>query len=173
MEPDRPSNGDGESTVVSIDAFRCRSRKARLSAPERVQVEITCGQAMGEAVKRGLEQELISLGGVKIVEDSPDWVYSIVAFHKGQLVELSVILRRFFRASKPGSERMSDAEGDCGKVKPGAWVYESLRFHGLFGVRVPELKQLFESIAHDFNTTCLNRTAQGKPPRNSNQEDTC
>ena len=128
----------------------------------RVQVEVACSEPVGEDIKKGLTEELGKLDRVIVVDEGPDWVFSIIALHYGQLVELSVILRQFFRASKPGTEKGSSTPGGRVSLKPGAWVYESLRFHGLFGVRDTDLNGLLASMAEEFGKNHLGQASKKK-----------
>jgi len=130
-------------------------RTRRKKNAVRVRVEVACNEPLGEEIKIVLSEELGKLYSVAVVDSEPDWVFSIIALHYGHLVELSVILRQFFRASKPGTEKGISTPGSGISLKPGAWVYESLRFHGLFGVRATELKGLLASMAEEFGKNHL------------------
>jgi hypothetical protein len=147
--------------VVHMGSYRegigrtCRKKNA-----VRVQVEVACNEPVGENIKSWLTEELGKLDGVVVVDRGPHWVLSIIAFHYGHLVELSLILRQFFRASKPGTEKGTSTPSDGKALKPGAWVYESLRFHGLFGVWADELKGLLASIAEEFGKNHLGQASK-------------
>jgi hypothetical protein len=160
-------------TVINIGSFRDRMRAAPASqAAMWVKVEVACNEPVGEDIRKGLERELGKRGGITVVHDSPDWVFSIVAFHQGQLVELSVILRRFFRGTKPGTEIDTNLPDSALKVRPGAWTYESLRFHGLFGVRFSELDDLLVFVAEEFRTHHLaGKGRNRRSPRVDKQDD--
>jgi len=162
----RTENIDGR--VVQIGAYKERiNRTNRKKDAVHVQVEVSCNEPAGEDIKRGLTEELGKLDGVVVVDSGADWVFSIIAFHCGHLVELSVILRQFFRASKPGTEQDTSASNGASKVKPGAWVYESLKFHGLFGVQVSDLRGLLESLAEEFGKDHLGQASKKKLPDRS------
>jgi hypothetical protein len=173
VAPENPQTEDTRRTVINIDSFRDRTKTA--SSPEtamRAKVEVACNEPVGEEIKQGLERELGKLGGMTIVPERPDWVFSIIAFHQGQLVELSIILRRLFRGTKPGTEIDTNLPESERKVRPGAWVYESLRFHGLFGVRLSELSDLFVSVADEFRTNHLAGEGRKRPaPLLDKQDD--
>jgi hypothetical protein len=149
--------------VVHMSSYKegidrtCRKKNA-----VRVQVEVVCSEPVGEDIRKGLTEELGKLDGVIVVDEGPDWVFSIIALHYGQLVELSVILRQFFRASKPGTEKGTTTAGGRVSLKPGAWVYESLRFHGLFGVGDTDLKGLLTSMAEEFGKNHLGQAPKRK-----------
>jgi len=56
-----------------------------------------------------------------------------------------------FRSTSPGSELEGwDDQGNA-KLKDGAWLYESLRFHGLYGVRKMELANFLKGLIGEFN----------------------
>ena len=156
MEDQFSRTEDTVGRVVHMGSYREGiERTRRKKNAVRVQVEVACNEPVGENIKIGLSEELGKLDGVVVVDSEPDWVFSIIALHYGHLVELSVILRQFFRASKPGTEKGRSAPGSGISLKPGAWVYESLKFHGLFGVRATELKGLLASMAEEFGKNHL------------------
>jgi hypothetical protein len=156
MEDNFSQTENSNGRVVCIGSYKERTkRNYRKKNGVRVQIEVSCSQPVGEDIKKGLTGELGKLDGVVVVDRGPDWVFSIIAFHSGGLVELSVILRQFFRAGKPGTEGGAGTPSDEKTLRPGAWVYESLRFHGLFGVRVADLKGLLGSLAEEFGKNHL------------------
>lgn len=156
MEDKLSRTENTSSRVLHIGSYKeGLNRTIRKKNPVRVQVEVACNEPVGQTIKSWLTEELDKLDGVVVEERDADWVYSIIALHYGQLVELSVILREFFRASKPGTELGPSTPGNEKTLRPGAWVYESLRFHGLFGVRATDLKGLFASIAEQFGENHL------------------
>ncbi|MEW6350846.1 MAG: hypothetical protein AB1646_17445 [Thermodesulfobacteriota bacterium] len=187
-------------TVTDLDEFRRALATRRPSLrPFRVMVEVARSEPTDMDIKECLSRHLRSLGHV-VSNDGPDWVFSIIAIQHGNLVECSIILRRFFRSTAPGTERLGApannrvdfgrsacspmtgrvgsahvdeadfaggrtaadpaAEGDFNndasqsaktskdgsaeavsvdgpeeiRLRSGGWVYESLKFHGLFGV---------------------------------------
>ncbi len=157
----RTENTNGR--VLHISSYKeGLDRTSRKKNTVRVQVEVACNEPIGEDIRKGLTEELGKLDGVIVVDEAPDWVYSIIAFHHGQLVELSVVLRQFFRASKPGTEQDTSTPGGGKTLKPGAWVYESLRFHGLFGVQAADLKGLLASMAEEFGRNYLGQASKRK-----------
>jgi hypothetical protein len=172
MEDNFPQTENSNGRVVCIGSYKERiNRSCRKKGGIRVQVEVSCNEPVGADIKNGLTEELGNLDGVVVVDSGPDWFFSIIAFQSGGLVELSVILRQFFRAGKPGTEGGMGSSSDENALKPGAWVYESLRFHGLFGVRTADLKGLLRSLAEDFVKNHLMRTSKkessGMPQRHS------
>jgi hypothetical protein len=168
MEDKFSRNENPDGRIVDIGSYKERTGRAyRKKSAVRVQVEVSCNEAVGEAIRTRLTEELGKLDGVIIVDEAPGWVFSIIAFHYGQLVELSVILRQFFRASKPGTEQDTITPGGAVSLKSGAWVYESLKFHGLFGVQVSDLKGLFASLAEEFGKNHLGQASKKKLPDRS------
>jgi hypothetical protein len=161
---DRFSQTEGaDGRVVHMGSYKKGiNRTLRKSSAARVEVEVACNEPIGEDIRKGLTEEFGKLDGVIVVDEAPDWVYSIIAFHYGQLVELSVVLRQFFRASKPGTEQDTSTPGGGKTLKSGAWVYESLRFHGLFGVQAADLKGLLASMAEEFVKTQLGQASKRK-----------
>ena len=132
-------------------------------------MEVACNEPVGEDIRKCLTEELGKLDSVIVVDEGPDWVFSIIALHHGLLVELSVILRRFFRASKPGTEEKASPPNGEKTLNPGAWIYESLRFHGLFGVPVTDLKGLLVSMAEEFGKTHLGQAPKRELPGRSDE----
>ncbi len=124
MEDQLSRTEDTVGRVVHMGSYREGiERTRRKSNAVRVQVEVACNEPVGENIKIGLSEELGKLDGVVVVDSEPDWVFSIIALHYGHLVELSVILRQFFRASKPGTEQGTSA--------PGEWNFAETRRLGL------------------------------------------
>lgn len=149
--------------VVHMGSYKERiDRTCRKRNAVRVQVEVACNEPVGENIKSWLTEELGKFDRVIVLDDGPDWVFSIIALHSGQLVELSVILRQFFRASEPGTEHDTSTPSGRQTLKPGAWVYESLKFHGLFGVRTTEFKGFLASMAEEFGKNHLGQSHVGR-----------
>jgi hypothetical protein len=116
----------------------------------RIKVEVTCDQDIGETIKRVVGSKLKAHGYLVDDYDKPDWVLSIIAFRHGELVEMSIIFRRLFRSTTPGTEvELVDSEGHVG-LRQGGWLYESLLFHGLFGVPAAELEVFSERLVKDL-----------------------
>jgi hypothetical protein len=157
----RTENTDGR--VLHISSYKDElTRTNRKKNVARVQIEVACNEPIGADIRKMLGEELGKLNDVIVVDEAPDWIYSIIAFHHGQLVELSVVLRQFFRASKPGTEQDTSTRSGRRTLKPGAWVYESLRFHGLFGVQALDLKGLLSSMAGEFEKNQLGQASKRK-----------
>jgi len=85
-------------------------------------VEIACDDAIGADIKSCLTRHLEESGYVTVLDDRPDWVFSIIAFHHANLVELSVVLRRFFRSTAPGTEIVKAGGHDQEMMRSGGWV---------------------------------------------------
>ena len=95
-------------------------------------------------------EELRRVGCTVVEHEEPGWIYSVIAFQYGDSIELSIVLRQFFHSTRPGTEvdRVKPDGRIC--LRSGAWVYESLRFHGLFGVARSELEGFLADIAAEF-----------------------
>jgi hypothetical protein len=113
-------------------------------------VEIACNDAIGEDIKMRLTRDLEESGRVKVSDDRPDWVFSIIAFHQYNLVELSVLIRQFFRSTAPGTEMAISGSSGQAVRRKGGWSYESLKYHGLHGVPQPELGDFLKNLAKGF-----------------------
>ncbi len=84
------------SRVLQIGSYKeGLNRTSRKKNAVCVQVEVACNEPVGEDIRKCLTEELGKLDSVIVVDEGPDWVFSIIALHHGLLVELSVILRRF------------------------------------------------------------------------------
>jgi hypothetical protein len=128
----------------------------------RVMVEVACNEPVGEKINIGLARELGDLGYVVVSDHRPDWVFSIIAFQHGSLVELSVVLRQLFRSTAPGTEMLtSDCAGN-GVLREGGWVYESLRLHSLHGVPTSQLSNFLKSLAKEFERRRLALPQDGR-----------
>lgn len=137
--------------VVKLDDLRrLRERQEGYVPPIPVRVEVACHEEVGLTIQSCMGAALESLGCRVEEEKDPDWVFSVIAFSHGELVELSIILRRLFRSTRPGTEMEPVDSQEEGDLRKGNWLYESLRFHGLFGVRRPELHQFLEKLANDL-----------------------
>lgn len=139
--------------VLQLEEVR-RAKKSHDGTlpPVRIKVEVACEEPVGETIRNRLASTFESLGCNAVGEDKPDWILSVIAISYGDLVELSIVLRRLFRSTVPGTEAEGlDSEGRV-LLRQGGWLYESLRFHGLFGVRRPELDSFLAKMAADFAT---------------------
>ena len=135
----------------------------------RVMVEVASDGPIGEEIKIRLTRHLEEPGNVAISDHRPDWVFSIIAFDHGHLVELSVVLRQFFRSTAPGTEMaISDSSGQAVRRK-GGWVYESLRYHGLHGVPKPDLGDFLKGLAEGFVGQHLDLPQDAKKPHQCNR----
>jgi hypothetical protein len=128
----------------------------------RIKVEFNCHQDIGETIKRAINSKLKARGYLLDDYDKPDWILSIIAFRHGELVEMSIIFRRLFRSTTPGTEvELVDSEGHVG-LRQGGWLYECLLFHGLFGVPAAELEGFSERLVKDLATEHISRIPPGR-----------
>ena len=147
-----------EETARIIELGNCRKRSSVTGVSSGrviVMVEIACDDAIGEDIKICLTRHLEESGYVNVSDDRPNWVFSIIAFHHGNLVQMSVILRRFFRSTAPGTEMVKAGEPDQEMMRRGGWVYESLRYHGLHGVPKMALEDFLKGLAKEFTSQHL------------------
>ncbi len=164
-ETRRPT--DNPKTVLRLEDLRkAREEQNKDVLPARVQVEVSCREPVGEVIKNCVSAAFESAGCLVVGDDKPDWILSVIAFNYGDIVELSVILRKLFRSTIPGTE--VDGVDSSGKVhlRPGGWLYESLRFHGLFGVRKGDLAPFLEKMAKDFAAQHWDKETHKKSRRN-------
>jgi hypothetical protein len=131
-----------------------------------IKVEVTCDQDIGETIRGVIGFKLRVRGYLVDDYDKPDWVLSVIAFRHGELVEMSIIFRRLFRSTTPGTEvELVDSEGHVG-LRQGGWLYESLLFHGLFGVPAAGLEVFSERLVKDLASEHIS----GIPPERVRQE---
>jgi hypothetical protein len=151
MNNDRDKCLPSHGGIVQLDEYRrseARTQKAGVSP--RVQIEVVCSEPTREKIKSLLAEKLRDVGCEVVEHEEPGWIYSIIAFQHGESIELSIILRQFFRSTRPGTE-VDRVESDGRiRLRSGSWVYESLRFHGLFGVLQSELERFLADIAAEF-----------------------
>jgi hypothetical protein len=132
----------------------------------RIKVEVTCDQDIGETIRGVIGPKLRARDYLVNDHDKPDWILSIIAFRHGEQVEMSIIFRRLFRSATPGTEvELVDSEGHVG-LRQGGWLYESLLFHGLFGVPAAELESFSERLVKDLASEHIS----GIPPGRVRQE---
>jgi hypothetical protein len=138
-------------TIFQLEALRkAKQEDDARKASGRVKVEVACRESVGEFIQDRFSAAFESVGCAVVGDDKPDWMLSVIAFSAGNLVELSIVLRRLFRSTVPGTEvEHVDAEG-AARLRAGGWVYESLRFHGLFGVPTAELGTFIDRTVRDF-----------------------
>jgi hypothetical protein len=151
METDRKSSPDETATIIELGD--CRKRGVISKSSPRcvdVMVEIACQDAIGEEIRNCFVRNLEETGCVKLSHDRPDWVFSIICFEYGNLVEMSVVLRRLFRSTAPGTEMIHADGSDQPMLRMGGWVYESLKYHGLHGVPKMTLPDFLKGLADDF-----------------------
>lgn len=116
----------------------------------RVMIEVACNEPVGADIKSCLGKHLEELGHVVLADQRPDWVFSIIAFSHTNLIELSVVLRHFFRSTRPGTEIVKAEGADHEMLREGGWVYESMKFHGLYGVPDQDLEGFLGFLAKEF-----------------------
>lgn len=132
------------------DVRRGRTTQNADVEPVRIKVEIACNEDVGQTIQSCITSELEQARCLVVADEKPDWILSVIAFRYRTLVELSIVLRRLFRSTVPGTEvERVDSDGRA-VLREGGWLYESLRFHGLFGVREPELKQFLAQLVGQF-----------------------
>ena len=138
------------NTVTELADYRRALSSGRSNGrPLRVMVEVACSEPEDNDIKTYLSRHLEELGYV-LSEHRPDWVFSIIAMRHGTLVEFSVILRQFLRSTTPGTEAVPGEGPDQIRLRTGAWVYESLKFHGLFGVPRALLDNFLADLARQM-----------------------
>ena len=71
---------------------------------------------------------------------------------------MSVVLRRLFRSTSPGTEMVKESGSDRETLRKGGWVYESLKYHGLHGVPKLALGDFLKDLALEFTTQRLGRS---------------
>lgn len=119
---------DQTATIIKLDDCRKNGSGGRGSSRRvAVMVEIASEDTIGNDIKMCLTRDLQKSGRVTVSDDHPDWVFSIIAFQQYNLVELSVVIRQFFRSTAPGTEMtINDSSGQEVRRK-GGWSYESLK----------------------------------------------
>jgi hypothetical protein len=150
-----------EETAKIIELGNCRTHRSAAGASNgrvAVMIEIACDGPIGADIKGCLTRRLEESGHVAVSDDRPDWVFSIIAFHHEDLVEMSVVLRQLFRSTAPGTEMVRESGSDKEALRQGGWVYESLKYHGLHGVPKMALEDFLKSLAHEFTTQRLGRS---------------
>lgn len=155
---------DAEETARTIELRDYRKRGSARASRRcvRVMVEVACDGPIGEDIKLRLTRRLEESGNLVLSENCPDWVFSIIAFDHGYLVELSVVLRQFFRSTAPGTEMAINELSGQAVRRNGGWVYESLRYHGLHGVPRPDLEDFLKGLAEGFISQHLDLPQDGK-----------
>ena len=150
------SNDTTESYAMPPAIFQLEAlKKAKQEdiarkAKGRVKVEVACREPVGKFIQERFSAAFESVGCVVVGDDKPDWILSAIAFSAGNIVELSLVLRRLFRSTVPGTEiEHVDAEG-AAQLRAGGWVYESMRFHGLFGVPTMQLGAFIDQTVRDL-----------------------
>jgi hypothetical protein len=177
MSESKTTSDSRNATVLHMDDRR-RGAKSRDALPEpvRIKVEVACHDVTGQTIKAVIGSKLESHGCILVESDKPDWVLSIIAFSHGDTVEMSIILRRLFRSTAPSTEvEQVDEERRVG-LRQGGWLYESLRFHGLFGVPTADLDCFFERLVKDFanenwKQPSSTSVSHKRRPYNSSQPD--
>jgi len=156
MEIDRKSSAEQPATIIELGDCRKRGATSKSSRGcVDVMVEIASEDAIGEEIKSCLTKNLEQTGCVNVSHDRPDWVFSIICFEYGNLVEMSVVLRQLFRSTAPGTEMVQADGSDQAVLRKGGWVYESLKYHGLHGVPKIALADFLKSLASDFTSRHL------------------
>ena len=155
------NNNDAHVTeAINVSSIRdFKQRKNDHLAKEKgftVKMEVTCEGPVGGEIQNIVKSELEKLGCTVHGLSNADWVISIIAFSYYETVEMSILLRRLFRSTSPGSELKGlDDQGNT-VLKEGGWLYESLRFHGLYGVKKMELESFFKGLLEEFRSAHWN-----------------
>jgi hypothetical protein len=158
-------SNDAEQGTVSLAERRRAKEHEKLSfSPVRIRIEVACREDVGGHIESCLMKELNRTGSLVVRDDRPDWMLSVIAFSAGRMVELSIVLRKFFRSTSPGTE-MSDQQDGPAALRGGGWLYESLRYHGLFGVSRSELEAFLTGLVREFTAEHLREGATEHPRR--------
>ena len=159
MENDQELTAEETAKIIELGGCRKRGSGAKASTGSvTVMIEIACEGRIGADIKSCLTRRLEESGYVTVSDDRPDWVFSIIAFHHEDLVEMSVVLRQLFRSTAPGTEMVKESGSDRETLRKGGWVYESLKYHGLHGVPKRALEDFLKGLAHEFTTQRLGRS---------------
>ncbi len=160
------SNSNLKTVLQLEDLRRAKKEQNDYVLPIRIQVEVQCGEPVGKVIRECVSTAFESAGCVVVGDDKPDWILSVIAFSHGDLVELSIVLRRLFRSTIPGTEVESVDSRGMAHLRPGGWLYESLRFHGLFGVRKSGLEPFLARLVKDFAVQHWNNQTHKKSGNN-------
>lgn len=151
MKTDQELSAEGTATIIKLgDCRKCGPVNRVSSRRVAVMVEIASHDAIGEDIKMCLTRDLEESGRVTVSDDRPDWVFSIIAFHQYNLVEMSVVIRQFFRSTAPGTEMAISGSSGQSVRRNGGWIYESLKYHGLHGVLKTDLEDFLKNLAEGF-----------------------
>jgi hypothetical protein len=144
------SSGNRKGIFRLDELRREKELKIRHKPQVRVKVEVMCREQIGRIIQQFIVSELESRGCLDVQDDKPDWILSLIAFSHGEMVELSIVLRALFRSTTPGTE-VDRIESDGNVVlREGGWLYESLRFHGLYGVPRADLGRFLGQLVSEF-----------------------
>jgi len=156
MTINQESGAEGRPNILELG--NCRKQGTLRKTPSgcpNVMIEIACEDSIGDEIRKCLTRNLEDTGCVSISHDHPDWVFSIICFQYGNLVEMSVVIRQFFRSTRPGTEMPETGESEQAGLRKGGWVYETLKYHGLHGVPKMELANFLKNLANDFTSQHL------------------
>jgi hypothetical protein len=159
MKTDREFTSEENSKIVELG--NCRTRRSgdgAASGRVTVMIEIACDGPIDADIKSSLTRQLEESGHVAVSDDRPDWIFSIIAFQYGDLVEMSVVIRRLFRSTAPGTEIVRESGTDQETLRKGGWIYESLKYHGLHGVPKIALEDFLKELARNFTAQRLGRS---------------
>ena len=161
MNINQESTGEGPNKIVELTSCLKQgavSKSFRECA--NVMIEIACEDSIGDEIRNCLTENLEQTGCVNISHDRPDWVFSIICFQYANLVEMSVVLRQFFRSTVPGTEMTHASGSEQATLRKGGWVYESLKYHGLHGVQKTGLADFLKNLVGEFTSRHLGLTPQ-------------
>lgn len=151
MKDDASRSNLGSVSILQLNALKKARQEQSNQAPHaRVKVEVACTEPVGKLILDRFSADFESMGCLVVGDDKPDWILSVIAFSAGDIVELSIVLRRLFRSTLPGTEVENLDSDGTPRLRAGGWVYESLRFHGLFGVPRAELASFIGQMVRDF-----------------------
>jgi hypothetical protein len=151
MGDETTGSHNNPQTVFRLEDLRKSKKDQNVKPlPVRIHVEVACREPVGKEIQDCATAAFESAGCLVVGNDKPDWILSVIAFSHGDLVELSIILRKLFRSTLPGTEVESVDTWGKARLRSGGWLYESLRFHGLFGVPKGELGPFLARLAKDF-----------------------
>ncbi len=162
MSENKDISSSPASGILRLDQYRRGGTKRDSSANSpRVSIEVACADPIGSQIKSLLAEQLNRIGCVVVDSEDAGWVYSVIGMPHGTSVELSIILRQTFHSTSPGTEvKDQNAEGTV-SLRQGSWVYESLRFHGLFGVPQCDLENFLANLAGEFGLTHYKQRLRG------------
>jgi hypothetical protein len=152
MSENRMTSDYQNKSVLQLEDRRTLGKsKNALFESVRIKAEIDCHESTGKTIKNAIYSKLTSHGCLIVDYEKPDWVLSVIALSHGTMVQMSIILRKLFRSTTPGTEVDHVDSKDQIRLRKGAWLYESLRFHGLYSVPIAHLDHFFEKLLAELS----------------------